>query len=227
MKLPVASHTMLQAFDNCPHKGYRMYIAKDLPRFSPDAKQQRGNDLHKAMEDHLRTGKVLPDHFREYEHLAAPMFQYNPMVEMSLAIDRDGKPCGFFDDRVYVRGRADVVVVKEPAIVIFDWKTGKKREEPGELELHALMLQAAYPKINVLVGHYIWLQDKAVGKAHNLSDTHVTWSKLNEQTDQIAFMAEQNNFPKTPNPLCGWCNVMDCTHNKVKQRLAREAASGQ
>jgi ATP-dependent exoDNAse (exonuclease V) beta subunit len=226
MKLPVASHTMLQAFDNCPHKGYRMYIAKDLPKFAPDDKQQVGIDLHKAMLKHLSTGKVLPDHFREYGPLAAPMFQYNPQVEMPLAIDQDGKPCGFFDDRVYVRGYADVAAMRGNAAVIFDWKTGKKREDPAELKLHALMLQAKHPAVTAIYGHYIWLQDKAVGKQHDLSDTHVTWSKLNEQMDEIAFMAGNGAFPKTPNPLCGWCNVMDCEHNSVKQRLAREAANG-
>jgi hypothetical protein len=224
MKPPVASHTMLQAFQNCPHKGYRMYIAKDLPREPATKAMEWGNAVHKAMENYLSTGKVLADEFREYESLALPLFQHNPSVEMSLAIDKDGSPCGFFDDGVYIRGKADVVVVKEPVIVIFDWKTGKKREDPTELALHALMLQAAYPNINRLFGHYIWLQEKTVGKAHDLSDTHVTWSRLNEQMDEIAFMAEQQNFPKKPNPLCGWCPVMDCTHNKTKQRLAREAA---
>lgn len=225
MKLPVASHTMLQAFDNCPHKGFRQYIARDLPKFEPDEKQKLGNELHKAMQKHLQTGKVLPDQFREYGSLALPMFQYKPSVEMPLSINRRGELCGFYDDNVFVRGYADVVVVKEPAIVIFDWKTGKKREDPGELLLHALMLQASYPKINVLVGHYIWLQDKSVGKAHNLSDTHVTWSKLNEQMDEIKFMADQGNFPKTPNPLCAWCSVFDCEHNRTKQRLAKEASN--
>lgn len=223
MKLPVASHTMLQAFENCPYKGYRMYIAKDLSREPVDAKRQEGRDLHKAMQHYLSTGKVLPDRFREYEPLALPMFAYNPSVEMPLAIDAEGKPCGFFDERVYVRGYADVVAMRDNAAVIFDWKTGKKREEPGELALHALMLQAAHPAVANIYGHYIWLQDKTVGKLHDLSNTHITWSKLNEQMDSIAFMTGQNNFPKTPNPLCGWCPVMDCTHNKVKHR---EAANG-
>lgn len=225
MKLPPASHTMLHAFENCPHKGYRMYIAKDLPRETADAKRQDGRDLHKAMQKYLQTGKVLPDHFREYEPLALPMFQYNPVVEMPLAIAKSGAPCGFYDDHVYVRGYADVVVLRGTAAVIFDWKTGKKREDPGELQLHALMLQALHPTVTKLTGYYVWLQDKALGKPHDLSDTHVTWSALNEQMDEIKFMAEQGNFPKTPNPLCGWCSVMDCTHNKVKQRLAKEAAS--
>jgi PD-(D/E)XK nuclease superfamily len=226
MKIPVASHTMLSAFENCPHKGYRMYITKDLPKFEPDAKQQRGNALHKAMETHLSTGKVLPEELRQYEPLAAPLFRYKPSVELSLAIDRDGRPCGSWDDRVFLRGRADVVAVQAPTAVIFDWKTGKKREDPAELRLHALMLQAAYPKIKVLIGHYIWLQDKTVGKQHDLSDTHVTWAKLNEQMDEIRFMAGQGTFPKTPNPLCGWCSVMDCDYNKVQQRLEREGSNG-
>lgn len=218
MKLPVASHTMLGAFDNCPHKGYRMYIAKDLPREKADAKRQEGRDLHTAMMKHLQTGKVLPDRFREYEHLARPMFAYNPHVEMALAISVNGSPCGFYDDHAYVRGYADVVVLRGDVAIVFDWKTGKRREDPGEIRLHALMLQALHPTVTKITGYYVWLQDNALGKPHDLSDTHVTWARLNEEVDEIKFMLDQGNFPKRPNPLCGWCPVRDCEHNRVEAR---------
>ena len=225
MKLPVASHTMLQAFSNCPFKGYRMYIAKDLPR-ETDFKREAGKAVDKALTDRITRGRALPKEFEKYEPLVAPMVVHKPLAQIPLAIRADGTACGFYDDDVFCRGYGDVAIVKAPVAVLFDWKNGKRREDKAELRLHALMLQAQYPTVTKLTGYYVWLQDNKLGAMHDLSETHFTWATLNEQIDEIKFMAEQNNFPKTPNPLCGWCPVMDCEHNKMKQRLAKEASSG-
>lgn len=225
MKLPVASHTMLQNFENCPHKGYRMYIAKDLPREPATLAMEWGKDVHKAFAKRLVQGTKLPKEMQNYDHLVAPLVEYKPLAEVPLAIRADGSPCGFFDVDVFCRGYGDVAIIKGPLAVLFDWKTGKKREDKAELRLHALMLQAKYSDLTHISGYYVWLQEGKLGALHNLSDTHAAWATLNEQMDEIKFMSEQDNFPKTPNPLCGWCAVMDCEHNKVKQRLARESAS--
>jgi hypothetical protein len=32
--------------------------------------------------------------------------------------------------------------------------------------------------------------------------------------DDVKNSIETENFPKRPNPLCGWCDVGDCEHNK-------------
>lgn len=216
--LPVASHTMLEAFDNCPHKGFRMYIAKDLPRKAETDAMRWGKDVHKSMSMLITRGRVLPEAMRQFEPLAMPFVGKDCFTELPLAIDRAGKPCGFYDDTVFLRGYGDVVVLNQPqaptVAALFDWKTGKKREDPAELRRHALMLHASYPTLQKMIGYYIWLQDCVVGKPHDVSDTHVTWAKLNEQMDEIRFMLEQNSFPKQPNPLCGWCDVKDCEHNR-------------
>jgi PD-(D/E)XK nuclease superfamily len=224
MRLPPASHTMLQNFDNCPFKGFRMYIAKDLPKGAPSKEMEWGQTVHKAMEKRLSRGTPLPAEMQKYEHLVSPLVVHKPLAEVPLAIRADGSPCGFFDDDVFCRGYGDVAIVKGPLAVLFDWKTGKKREDKAELRLHALMLQAKYSSLTQITGYYVWLQEGKLGALHNLSETHETWADLNEQMDEIKFMAEQGSFPKTPNPLCGWCAVLDCEHNKVKQRLAKEAA---
>ena len=33
---------------------------------------------------------------------------------------------------------------------------------------------------------------------------------------EIEDCAKQNDWPKRPNPLCGWCDVLDCEHNRKK-----------
>lgn len=229
MKLPVSSHTMLSAFDNCPYKGMRMYIAKDLPR-ETDFKRQAGIKVDDALTARISRGRTLPEEFKKYEPLVAPLAAHEPITQIPLAIRADGTACGFYDDDVFCRGYGDVAIIKPPVAVLFDWKNGKKREDKAELRLHALMLQALHPTVTKITGYYVWLQGNEgqgeLGFGHDCSETHFTWARLNEQVDEIKFMLDQNNFPKIPNPLCGWCPVMDCAHNKVKQRKAREAENG-
>jgi len=223
MKLPIASHTMLKTLDNWPRKCCRMYITKDLPKGEPSEAMRLGQDVHKALAAFISRGRPLPEEYRKYEALASPFIDLKPRIEVPLAMDRFGNLCGFFDDYVYVRGYGDVVVLRDNAAAIFDWKTGRKDEDPGELKIHAMMLKAAYPELSQVTGFFVWLKNldssmPCLGKKHDCSDFGITWRHLQYQMDEIAQMLSNNHFPKQPNPLCGWCPCLDCEYNKVKQR---------
>ena len=217
---------MLQNFENCPHKGMRIYIARDLPKVETPA-MTLGKNVHKALANRIARGTPLPEEFSKYETLASPFGRFDFIyTELPLAIDRHGKPCGFFDDTVFMRGYGDVVIVDGEVASIFDWKTGKKREDPAELRLHALMLKARERQLTKIIGHYVWLGNidlglNPVGKPHDLSDVDKTWYDLNCQTDEIERMITATHFPKTPNALCGWCPVMDCEHNKNGTKIQK------
>jgi hypothetical protein len=220
MKLPVASHTLLKTFESCAYKGYRIYITKDLPKTEQTPEMKLGSAVHKALAAFISRGRPLPEEFRKYETLASPLSREQPFTELPLAVDRDGRACGFFDDHVFCRGYGDVVVIHDRRAALFDWKTGKKREDPGELELHGLMLKASHPELESINAHYVWLKNvdiglPVVGERHDVSDTVATWQSLEQQMDEIEHMLTVNNFPKQPNPLCAYCQVLDCEHNKV------------
>jgi len=217
---------MLKTFDNCPHKGFRMYIVKDLPKGEPSEAMRLGQDVHKALAAFISRGRPLPEEYRKYEALASPFSKLKPLAEAPLAMDRLGQPCGFFDDCVYVRGYGDVVVIRDRSAAIFDWKTGRKDEDPAELKLHAMMLKAANPDLTQVTGHFVWLKNldssmPCLGKKHDCSDFGGTWQNLECQMDEIETMLIREHFPKQPNPLCGWCPVLDCEHNKVKRDARR------
>jgi hypothetical protein len=213
---------MLSAFDNCPWKGFRMYIAKDLAKTN-DSKRDWGNTLHKAFSMYITRGRALPREAIKYAPTLAPLQAQKPFTELPLAVRRDGSPCGFFDDGVFVRGYGDVVMLRGPMALILDFKSGKKREDSAELRLHSMMLRAAHPELERVLGQYIWLQHvdmglSPMGQQHDVSDTVATWAYVEQAMDEIEHMLTNNHFPKQPNPLCGWCPVMDCEHNKVSER---------
>ena len=60
MKLPVASHTFLNDWDNCPHKAMRKYIKKDLPKGPQTDAMKWGNEVHSAFEVRIKHGTKWP-----------------------------------------------------------------------------------------------------------------------------------------------------------------------
>ncbi len=213
MKMPVGSHTFLNTWANCAHKAYRMYIAKDLPRQPASQAMTWGINVHSAFEVRIKHGTPFPKEM-PYEVFAAPLVAAGAKAELALGITATGAPCDFFAKDVWLRGKLDAPVIQGTTAAIMDIKTGKRREEADELRIHAVLLKAAHPTIQKVTGFYIWLQDMQVGKAHDVSDTAKTLEDVRYTMAQVANAIEIEDFPKRPNPLCGWCGVMDCEHNK-------------
>lgn len=213
----VASYSMLNTWDICAHQAARRYIIKDLPKEKETVEMAYGNVVHKAFENRLKTGhwgQVSETHQHEFEPFVRPLDGRNVKPELMLGINDQGVPVGFWDGSVYLRGKLDAPVIDGTTALLLDWKTGKPREEPLELEIGALLLQAKHPEITQIKGRYVWLKDLRLGQEHDCSDTARTWKIVNDKMDEIGHAAAMGTFKKTPGPLCAWCPVTDCQHNK-------------
>src|SRR4029453_58254 len=213
MKLPVASHSFLSAWDNCPWKAYRQYIAKDLPRQPQTEAMRWGNETHTAFEVRIKHGTPFPKGMEKFEAIAAPLVQAGAIAEKMLGITEVGRVCDFFPPNVWLRGKVDCTILRDSAGAIFDFKTGKRREDKSELEVHAVLLKAWQPTVQRVVAHYVWLQDNEVGKAHDVSDTEKKLADIRSTMNTVKNCMEIEDFPKRRNPLCGWCDVLDCENN--------------
>ena len=211
MQFPILSYTLLNTWTTCPHQAARRYIIKDLPREPQTPEMKRGNDVHSAMEQRLRVKQALPNDM-PYEHHVAPLDACTVTPEQKLGVTVAGRPCGFFDKDVWLRGVLDApILLRTDAACLIDWKTGgSKYENPFELEIGALLLQAHKPALTYLIGAYVWLKENRKGEKHDLSDTARTWGKVQAMAKEI----ERGQYTKTPGPLCKWCPVKDCEHNK-------------
>jgi PD-(D/E)XK nuclease superfamily len=217
MKIPVASHTFLDTYERCPQQAYRRYVAKDQP-FEETEALKWGNAVHKAMEERIKERKPLLPAMKAYEKYAVV---FDPIVhkhaELSVGMRKDGKSEAFFGKQVWMRGKVDVLTFQDEKLktaMIFDWKTGKEREDPRELEEHAVLIRARFPMVETITGCYIWLKDDEIGKIYDLSDTqrvHKRIAKTMEQVEQT--VAAGAEWPAKENPLCGWCSVKDCRYN--------------
>ena len=208
----VHSFTALTTFERCPKQFGHRYILKDLPREEPSPAMAEGNEVHDALEKRIK-GSPLPEKRQSLERYAR-VFDGAPVeAEMKVAVTRAGNATGFFADDAWFRGKIDVVVILPPRAFITDWKTGKKREDPDELEIFAVLLQAARPEVHEITGRYVWLKGGDVGKSHVLTDTATKWQQLKERTAQVERAVETRFFPPREHALCGWCPVKDCQFN--------------
>lgn len=207
MNHPPVSHSHFVAFDQCPRKYQHYYVLKDVP-WETSPEMDKGKAVHEHMEQLIRSG-FLNEHG-----------WYTIRAELKLGITNMGHACDFFADNVFCRGTLDVLVLdqtKPDTAVLLDWKTGKRREDPTELRIHATLAAAHDRKLQNIYGHYVWLQECAVGPQHDLSDTTRTLEHISEQADKIAHQLKMGYMPPRQSPLCHWCRVTSCEYNPRRQ----------
>ena len=213
----VYSYSFLNDFENCPRKAWHRYIAKDLPREAKSQAQTWGIDVHKAL-DAAVNGAELPGNMVQYTPLVASVKlagkDKKVQTEQQLAITADGSPAGGWDKDVWLKGRLDVFLYADTIGMVLDWKTGKKREDPFELEVFGLLAKCKYPGLTKIVGAYVWLQENKVGKIHDLSNFAGTFGSIKATTRTVDMLPKDKEWDANPNPLCGWCPVKKCEYNR-------------
>ena len=223
MKLPIGTYSLYNQLENCPHKAYHIYVLKDVPYVeSPEMKW--GNDVHSALEHRIADGTPLPETMTAAEPTAATLHRlkdrFDVHVEQKIGMSASGEPCDFWSADCWFRGKLDVSVINDDfkAAWLLDWKTGKVREEPFELECQALLTKVNHPDLDLICGNYFWLQTGKEGHRYTLGDHDKVFGKLHDLRDELETYAEKGDWPKRKNPLCGWCPVMSCENNKSHRR---------
>lgn len=211
----IGSHTFLSDYENCPRKAHRRHVVRDLP-YVPSPQMLWGNVVHEAAEGRLTSGRPWPDDCAHLEPIALAILAAGRVYgEQKVAVTSQWRPCSFYDPDVYLRGKVDVVIeVNKWQALILDWKTGKERENPDELELHAALLWAREPHFQEIKGHYIWVNDQRLGHRHDLSAFAKTQLRVNRMMTHAQHAQRTDFWPPRENPLCRWCDVKDCEFNK-------------
>lgn len=207
----IYSYTLLNTYRNiCPHQMKRRYIDKAFP-YVETPQMAWGNKVHLAMEHRVGGGKPLPADMRQWEKFAAPFYAVKAKAEMKLGITKERKPTDFFAKDVWLRGKADVVIVNGNAALLFDYKTtSKPREDPFELETQALLLNAKYPNLTSITACYIWLAEQRIGQKHDVSHTSDTFTYIQRIAADLEEDMRNGEFEQRQGPLCPWCVCDDC-----------------
>ena len=186
--------------------------------------------MHLALERYGRDGTPMPTEFAQYKpYIDALLARPGTKVfEGQFALDINGKVCGYFaktpdkKNLVWMRAKIDVLNLREDLrrVEVFDWKTGKPKNDPDQLVMYALFVFTMYPWCEEVWAGFSWLKQPlntaftspVVFKRDQLPALLTRYrNKYREIVDAI----ETGHFPKKQSGLCnGWCGVVKCEYNK-------------
>jgi predicted RecB family nuclease len=78
--------------------------------------------------------------------------------EHQMAVNRQLQPVDWFAKDVWIRSIADVLVVNGDTAYCIDYKTGKVKENPTQLQLFAAMVMWQFPEVNTVKTSFVWLR---------------------------------------------------------------------
>ncbi len=221
------SYSALTSFENCPRK----YWATKIGKVVSDINQYNmaGDGDHTAIQHYLQKGLALPPAIQPlvpiFDKLrAAPGEQY---VEYSMCLKQDMTPTkGTNWNEAWVRGAGDYVKVNGSCAVYMDWKSGKPRTEvEDQISLTALLLFQHFPHVQQVNGAlYYYNHNKMAPHIVHRHEAPLLWNGFISRVRDMEKAKLEDNWPATPNPLCGWCPYKACPYNTQDERLRREAA---
>jgi hypothetical protein len=212
------SYTSLTAFETCPRRYYRTRVAKDVAD-PPGEEALWGQRVHKAIENHLRSGAPLSKLASPYQPIIEKVAAVpgTRAVEQRVAVDADLKPVEFFAPTAWCRGVFDVIVDGGESVAILDWKTGKWKPETDQLELFAALARQLYPQAQRFHTAFVWLKNKRVNKTtYTRSACDTIWTGFIRRALRLQNAVDNHEYPPKPSGLCRkWCPVSDCEFHGV------------
>lgn len=214
------SYSSLKTFQQCPKKYYHLKVAKDV-QDKPTTATMYGQDVHKAAEDFIKEGTPIPE---KYDYMgpfldtlaSIPGEKY---CEHKMGLTKDLQPCGFFDDNVWWRGIADLLIVNEEKGLAhsIDYKTGKsaKYADKQQLDLVAVAIFAHFPNIVRVKSGLLFVVSKEFIRAEHLAEKREEYmSRVLPDLDRLEKALDNGVWNAVSGPLCRFCPVKDCENNR-------------
>ena len=226
------SYSQWNTFQTCPRQYKEKHVLKRIP-FVQNEAAKWGDDVHKALEDNIRDGKPLPSNMVQYEKfvtgvkLRAERLNAERLeAEEQVALTYDLQKTSWFTKRnapnpVWFRLKVDVTMIAGDYAEMYDWKTGKYKDDPDQLHLYAMVGFILNPQVQRIKVGYIWLKDGFVDqpREYRREDLPHMIQYWTENYEQIEEAWTYDHFPERPSGLCkGWCEVTDCPYWEPKRK---------
>jgi hypothetical protein len=221
MKPLAWSYTALEDFVNCPRSYYEKRVAKSVKEEKTEAIIW-GEVVHKHFENRQKDGTPLPTELQQHEKYMQ-WLEDQPGVtstERKIALNKSGKPCGFFDEDVWYRGVIDFSKINSETALLIDYKTGKAHSKFQQLKLFALHTFAEYPEINAVDVRFYWTKTESqTGERYLRHQIPELWAGFLPNLRQYAQAFKEDIWQPRPSGLChGWCPVTSCEFWKPRRK---------
>ena len=218
------SHSSLSGFETCP----RQYEEIKVLRNFQDQKNPAsiwGDEFHKAAEKYIGeriagTGlmmPMLPTNMCQYgEYLER--FVRRPgttLLEQELGLNEQLQPCAFLGDDVWMRGIIDVLNINGAVANVDDHKTGKRKTDPQQLIIFALLTFYHHPQVNCVHTKFHWVAFGGVtdGETYYRHQIPELWATLIPKLKDYRNAFHRGVFPPRPSGLCKkHCAVDTCEY---------------
>lgn len=217
-KNPAWSFTAMKDYLTCPRKYLEEKVLKNFPFVETDHVRY-GNEVHKACELYIKEDKPLGPHKRFTPALDALRNIGGEFIcEKKMALNRDSEPTGYFAKNVWVRGAADLLIIKGDTAYCVDYKTGSaKYPDPDQLNLMSYMVFCHFPEVNKVKAALLFLvHNKLKREEYNRKDMPKMLAMWEHRYSSMNSAHESEDFPPSPNGLCrDYCPVKHCEFNGV------------
>ena len=184
----ILSPSTVESYRKCPRKVYHLTVKRDVERLPPKGQQAAGIKRHEELERHFSLGERFEPSTQLELDLIPRLRQMCHRgdyagVEHRFAVDREFNRCAW--ESAWMRGVADLVVIKDNQVFIADWKTGLRSSSHSIAKwFYTAAAFAEWPATEKVTVWYAWLNlDKM--------QTHA-WTReaLPGLIDNIRFMTE-------------------------------------
>lgn len=222
------SYSRLSTFEQCPAKFDYLYISKSVMDAGSEASEY-GNRVHEVLElygkgelDESTLSLEGKQTLQRWGHLVDKINNRNgeKLYEFQMAVNKRMEPCDWFSPDAYIRSIADVLVVDGDTAICLDYKTGKVKDNPTQLQLFAAMVFWHYPEVKTVKTSFIWLKfDEVTNAIYQRKHLDSLWNGLKPRFDDVIDTVELGVFEARPSGLCPWCAAQDiCPDARTKGR---------
>ena len=228
------SFSRLSTFEQCPAQFDYLYVSKRVQSTTNEAADY-GDRVHKTLEayglcktEEERAVMRATEALEEKQTLD----QWAPLVDMVLskkgdkyfehqmAVNQQLQPVDWFAKDVWIRSIADVLVVNGDTAYCIDYKTGKVKENPTQLQLFAAMVMWQFPEVNTVKTSFVWLRFKeTTNSVYERRFLDPLWRALKPRFDAVQETIDLGVFKTKPSGLCPWCPAKGfCPDARLKGR---------
>ena len=218
------SYSSLKAFENCALAFEQLRILKMYP-YVQGKETEFGDIVHKDIENYLKLGSELGPEALPYKDkidtIRKGVAGLEFVVEEQLVITSNLKPTTWWAKNAWFRAKIDWMLFNNAEhAIMFDWKTGKKRPDPFQLEVFAILVFLIYPEVKKVSSAYVWLKENPkdlITRETYTREADFTKLLVNllRKTTRVERAIKANVYPARPSGLCGWCQCQpDCAFGK-------------
>jgi CRISPR/Cas system-associated exonuclease Cas4 (RecB family) len=221
------SYSRLNQFENCPKQFWYQNIAQ-LVQNTGSTATEYGTRIHEALELYGKGDDTTREGMLSVESEA---LQWFPLVdrilaqpgdkyfEYEMAVRRDRSVCEWDADDAWLRSIADVLIVNGNKAYCLDWKSGRKRDSPTQMQVFASMIFLHFPDVQEVTTSFVWLvANDTTDATYKRRYAESLWNALEPRFIAVQTAADTGVFPAKPSGLCPWCPAKDICPDARKKR---------